>query len=123
MKNLDPGNVTQTTEALNTTFSPGIFKWLKPSFTYNANYRWTNDLSREGQNISSQLKDLDQISPFRQYNCLNSFINLPSKSRGRSNNSRSRSRTRSRVPEKTIKKTLGKSKRKQITKFHSWNDK
>ncbi len=110
LKNLDPGNVTQTTEALNTTFSPGIFKWLKPSFTYNANYRWTNDLSREGQNISSQLRFGSNftVSPVQLFE----FIYKPSsKSRGRSNNSRSRSRTRSRVPEKTIKKTLGKSKK------------
>ena len=44
LRDLDPGTVTQTTEALNTSFSPGFFKWLRPSFTYAANYRWSNDL-------------------------------------------------------------------------------
>ena len=56
LRDLDPGTVTQTTESFNTTFSPGIMKWLKPSFNYTANFRWSDDLSREGQNVSTQLR-------------------------------------------------------------------
>ena len=56
VKNLDPGTVTQKTESFNTSYSPGIFKWLKPSFNYTANFRWSDDLTREGQNINTQLR-------------------------------------------------------------------
>ena len=56
LRDLDPGTVTQTTESFNTTFNPGLMKWLKPSFNYTANFRWTDDLAREGQNISTQLR-------------------------------------------------------------------
>ena len=31
-------------------------KWLKPALNYSANYRWSDDLTREGQNISTQLR-------------------------------------------------------------------
>ena len=56
VKNLDPGLVTQKTESFNTSYSPGILKWLKPSFNYTASYRWSDDLTREGQNVSTQLR-------------------------------------------------------------------
>ena len=56
LRDFDPGTVTQTTESFNTTFNPGIMKWLKPSFNYTANFRWSDDLAREGQNISTQLR-------------------------------------------------------------------
>ena len=56
LKNLDPGTVTQTTESFNSTYNPSIMKWLKPAFNYTANYRWSDDLVREGQNISTQLR-------------------------------------------------------------------
>ena len=56
LKNLDPGLVTNVTETMNTTYSPQFFKWLKPNMSYSASYRWTDDLSREGQNISSNLR-------------------------------------------------------------------
>ena len=56
VKNLDPGLVTNITETMNTTYSPQLFKWLKPNMSYSASYRWTDDLSREGQNISSNLR-------------------------------------------------------------------
>ena len=55
-KNLDPGLVTNVTETMNTTYSPQFLKWLKPNMSYSASYRWTDDLSREGQNISSNLR-------------------------------------------------------------------
>ena len=56
LKELDPGIVTQTTESFNTTYNPAIMKWLKPAFNYTANFRWSDDLTREGQNISTQLR-------------------------------------------------------------------
>ena len=56
LRDLDPGILTQTTESFNTTFNPSMLKWLKPSFNYSANYRWSDDLTREGQNISTQLR-------------------------------------------------------------------
>ena len=46
VKNLDPGLVTNITETMNTTYSPKLFKWLKPNMSYSASYRWTDDLSR-----------------------------------------------------------------------------
>ena len=56
VKELDPGTVTQKTESFNTSYNPAIFKWLKPSFNYTANFRWSDDLTREGQNVSTQLR-------------------------------------------------------------------
>ncbi len=56
LKELDPGVVTQATESFNTTYSPTIMRWLRPSFNYTANFRWSDDLTREGQNISTQLR-------------------------------------------------------------------
>ncbi|MBI90266.1 MAG: cell surface protein SprA [Candidatus Marinimicrobia bacterium] len=56
LKQLDPGTVTQMTESFNTTYNPSIMRWLKPSFNYTANFRWSDDLTREGQNISTQLR-------------------------------------------------------------------
>lgn len=29
-----------------TNFSPGLFSWFSPSFSYNANYRWQNNIQR-----------------------------------------------------------------------------
>ena len=56
LKELDPGVVTQQTESFSTTYNPTMMKWIKPSFNYNANFRWSDDLTREGQNISTQLR-------------------------------------------------------------------
>jgi len=56
LKELDPGVVTQTNESFNTTYNPTMMKWIKPSFNYTANFRWSDDLTREGQNISTQLR-------------------------------------------------------------------
>ena len=56
LKELDPGLVTQSSETFNTTYNPAIMKWLKPSFNYTASYRWSDDLTREGQNVSTQLR-------------------------------------------------------------------
>ena len=56
LRDFDPGTVTQTSESFNSSFTPNLIKWLKPSFNYTANYRWTDDLIREGKNISTQLR-------------------------------------------------------------------
>ena len=56
LKELDPGLVTQSSETFNATYNPAIMKWLKPSFNYTSNYRWSDDLTREGQNVSTQLR-------------------------------------------------------------------
>ena len=56
LRDLDPGVLTQATQSFNTTFNPTILKWLKPALNYSANYRWSDDLTREGQNISTQLR-------------------------------------------------------------------
>ena len=47
LKELDPGLVTQSSETFNTTYNPAIMKWLKPSFNYTANYRWSDDLAEK----------------------------------------------------------------------------
>ena len=93
IKELDPGLVTQTTESINTTYNPTIMKWLKPSFTHTANFRWSDDLSREGQNISAQLRFGSNftITPVQ----IIEFVYKPKsnvKKGGRSRTARSRSR-------------------------------
>ena len=96
LRDLDPGTVTQTTESFNTSFNPGIMKWLKPSFNYTANFRWSDDLTREGQNISTQLRFGSNFSltPVQ----LIELIYKPKSSSRASTGSRSRgSRSRSRT--------------------------
>ena len=97
LRELDPGTVTQTTESFNTTYNPSIMKWLKPAFNYTANFRWSDDLTREGQNISTQLRFGSNftLTPAQ----LIEFIIKPksakkSRSSGRTGNSRSRTRNR-----------------------------
>ena len=97
LKNLDPGLVTNISETMNTTYSPRYLEWLKPNFSYSANYRWTNDLSREGQNISSNLRfnssfTLTPVQIFEFY-YKPPRKNVRSSSRARGGRSRTRSRT------------------------------
>jgi len=56
LKALDPGEVTSKKESMNTSFSPTLFSWLKPSFNYSANYNWNHNLSLEGQDVSTGLR-------------------------------------------------------------------
>ena len=72
-------------------------KWLKPAFNYTANFRWSDDLTREGQNISTQLRFGSNftLTPAQ----LIEFIIKPksakkSRSSGRTGNSISRTRNR-----------------------------
>ena len=54
----DVGFISDVNESFNSSFSPVIFDWLKPSFSYSSNYRWnkSRDKNIEGSNISSQLR-------------------------------------------------------------------
>jgi len=105
LRDLDPGTVTQTTESFNTTFNPSIMKWLKPSFNYSANYRWTDELSRDGQNISTHLRfgSNFSITPVQIIELLYK-PKASQKSRGsnRSRGSRSRSRVKKKVDEPKV---------------------
>lgn len=56
LRDLDPGLVTNVAEGFSLNVNPTILKWLKPSFKYNADYRWTNNLNKEGQDISTRLR-------------------------------------------------------------------
>ena len=108
LRDLDPGTVTQTTESFNTTFNPGLMKWLKPSFNYTANFRWTDDLAREGQNISTQLRFGSNFS-LTPVQLIELIYKPKSTQKGRTG-SRSRG-SRSRTQEKSKEKT-GDEKKK-----------
>ena len=96
LKELDPGLVTQSSETFNTTYNPAIMKWLKPSFNYTASYRWSDDLTREGQNVSTQLRfgsnfNLVPVQIVELIYKPKKSSRSQSKSRGRNSRSRSRS--------------------------------
>ena len=112
LRDLDPGTVTSKAESFNTTFNPGIMKWLKPSFNYTANFRWNDDLSREGQDISTQLRfgSNFSISPIQ----LVELVYKP-KSSSRSNTGSRGSRSRSRS---SSKKQETKETKKQSSKLN-----
>ena len=94
------GFISDITENFNSSFSPALFDWLKPSFSYSSNYRWnkSRDKNIEGSNISSQLRLSSGVtlSPTR----LVELFYKPSNSRGsavqkptRNTSTRSRRRT------------------------------
>ncbi|MBT4068130.1 MAG: cell surface protein SprA [Candidatus Marinimicrobia bacterium] len=64
VKNRDAGVVTDITESFNSSFSPILMDWLKPTFNYSANYRWNKarDSSVDGANIGNQLRFSSGIS-------------------------------------------------------------
>ena len=113
VKNLDPGIVTNTTESMNTTYNPSVLKWLRPSFNYTANYRWSDDLSREGQNISAQLRMASNftLTPVKFFEV---FYKPPTKKR----TGKRRTRT-SRSREETEEPNNGKSTKKESKEFKS----
>ena len=95
LKDFDPGLVTQSSESFNSAYSPAIMKWLKPSFNYTANYRWSDDFTREGQNISTQLRfgSNFNLTPVQIIELLyKPKSRSKSKSSGRTRGSRSRDR-------------------------------
>ena len=110
IKNLDPGVITNITESMNTTYNPQFLRWLKPSLSYSASYRWVDDLSREGQTISSNLRFTSSftLSPSEIFEF---FYKPPSKQRKsagtRSRNSRSRA---------SVKKNSNSSKEEKKVK-------
>ena len=118
LRDLDPGTVTQTTEGLNTSFNPSLMKWLKPSFNYSANFRWTDDLSREGQNISTQLRFGSNFS-LTPVQLLEFFYKPPSKSSSARKATRSRSRNRDQNSSKKNKPSKEKKDIKVLTFLHT----
>ena len=114
LRDFDPGTVTQTTEGLNTSFNPSLMKWLKPSFNYSANYRWNDDLSREGQNISTQLRFGSNFSltPVQLFEFI---YKPPSKSGAARKTTRSRSRNRDQNSSKDNKPSKQKKDIKALT--------
>ena len=110
LKEFDPGTVTQTSESFNTTYNPAILKWMKPSFNYTANFRWSDDLTREGQNISTQLRFGSNftITPLQMIELI--YKPKSAKKTSSANRSRGRSRNRSRSqPEKKKEETKAKT--------------
>ena len=125
LKNLDPGLVTNISETMNTTYSPRYLEWLKPNFSYSANYRWTNDLSREGQNISSNLR-FNSSFTLTPVQIFEFFYKPPRKNARSSSRARGgRSRTRSRTNQ--LNNAANKKKEtkdiKSLSYFHSIVDK
>nr|MCS5624143.1 hypothetical protein [Candidatus Neomarinimicrobiota bacterium] len=122
VKNLDPGLVTNITETMNTTYSPQLFKWLKPNMSYSASYRWTDDLSREGQNISSNLRFSSSFT-LTPVQILELLYKPPSKSNRnttKTRNSRSRGKVTS---ENNTKKKKETKEIKSLTFIHGLIDK
>ena len=109
LKELDPGIVTQSSETFNTTYNPAIMKWLKPSFNYTASYRWSDDLAREGQNVSTQLRfgSNFNVVPVQ----IIELVYKPKKSARNKSKSRSRN-SRSRSRKSTVKEEESKQDRK-----------
>ena len=107
VKNLDPGIVTNTTESLNTTYNPSVMKWLRPNFSYTANYRWSDDLSREGQNISTQLRFASNftLTPVQFFEILYKPPTKKSTNKTRTRTSRSRQNTEKPNTEKSKKES------------------
>ena len=122
LKNLDPGLVTNITETMNTTYSPKFIQWLKPNMSYSASYRWTDDLSREGQNISSNLRFSSSftLTPIQLMELLYKPPSKTKRNAARSRNSRSRTRSKSDNNTKNKKET---KELKSLTFIHSIIDK
>ena len=120
-KNLDPGLVTNVTETMNTTYSPQFLKWLKPNMSYSASYRWTDDLSREGQNISSNLRFSSSFT-LTPVQILELLYKPPTKNKRKTSRSRN---SRSRKSVQTESKTNKKEKKeiKSLTFIHGLIDK
>ena len=113
LKELDPGLITQSSETFNTTYNPAIMKWLKPSFNYTASYRWSDDLTREGQNVSSQLRfgSNFNIVPVQ----IIELVYKPKKS------SRNKSKSRGRNPRSRSRSTDTQKEKKEPDKKISFN--
>ena len=113
--------MTQTSESFNTTYNPAIFKWMKPSFNYTANFRWSDDLTREGQNISTQLRFGSNftITPVQMIELI--YKPKSAKRTSSANRSRGRSRNRSRSqPEKKKEETKAKTSFNPLNTLHGF---
>ena len=120
LKTLDPGIVTNISETMNTTYSPKYLAWLKPNFNYSANYRWTNDLSREGQNISSNLRFNSSftLAPIQIFEFFYKPPRKNSRSNVRSRGSRSRTRSRNSQQNNELKKEKETKEIKSLIYVH-----
>ena len=125
LKNLDPGLVTNISETMNTTYSPRYLEWLKPNFSYSANYRWTNDLSREGQNISSNLRFNSSftVTPVQIFEFFYKPPRRNARSNSRARGSRSRTRSRTNQQNNATNKKKETKEIKSLSYVHSIVDK
>lgn len=104
LKNRDSGVVTDISENFNSSFSPILMDWLKPTFNYSANYRWNKarDSSVDGANIGNQIRFSSGISlsPVK----LVELVYKPSKARGLTpQRRRTAPPTRTRAPRSTFR--------------------
>lgn len=53
LKEFSPGEVTNVTEGINTTYSPEFTSWLKPSFTYGSTFSSNQPISQEYANVGN----------------------------------------------------------------------
>ena len=125
LKNLDPGLVTNISETMNTTYSPRYLEWLKPNFSYSANYRWTNDLSREGQNISSNLRFNSSftVTPVQIFEFFYKPPRKNARSSSRARGGRSRTRSRTNQQNNATNKKKETKEIKSLSYIHSIMDK
>ena len=125
LKNLDPGLVTNISETMNTTYSPRYLEWLKPNFSYSANYRWTNDLSREGQNISSNLRFNSSftVTPVQIFEFFYKPPRKNARSSSRARGGRSRTRSRTNQQNNATNKKKETKEIKSLSYVHSIMDK
>jgi len=117
VKALDPGDVTSITENMNTSFSPTLFSWLRPSFNYSANYRWNDNLSLEGQDISTGLRFSSNITltPVQLFEVL---YKPPSKKKPKRSAGRRRTSSRAKTPEKKEEPKKERKENKPLTFIH-----
>ena len=57
VRDLDPGIVTNSTESISAAYTPAVLEWLRPNFSYSAQYRWSKPIGStiDGANISTGL--------------------------------------------------------------------
>ena len=113
----DVGFISDISENFNSSFSPTITDWLKPSFNYSSNYRWnkSRDKNIEGSNISSQLRLTSGItlSPIRLFE----IFYKPSA--GSSRNSQARTRSSSSRTRNSSSRIRGRSARRPASEKDS----
>lgn len=117
IKALDPGDVTNITENMNTSFSPTLFTWLRPSFNYTANYRWNDNLAYEGRDISTGLRFNTDVTltPVQLFEII---YKPPTKKKTRRNTSRRRTGRRTTTIKKEEEPKKERKENKPLTFIH-----